>query len=223
MAALKIAILGATGKTGAYAIEQALAAGHEIIAYVRNPASVSPRPGLRVIGGSVEDESAMRDAFAGVDAVISCLGARITAGILFQGTDFQRRMLPKVIAAINEAKVPRFVLMSSFGVGDTARLGSPIPRYFFHRLIAGRLFDDKAVAERALADCTTDWTAVYPVTLHDGPIDALYDLVPLDQVRKVPGIPRLAFTTVARVLVDLATQGDGGHNRLLLTTRNGWR
>jgi putative NADH-flavin reductase len=221
--ALKIVILGATGTTGAYAVEEALAAGHEVVAYVRNPASILPREGLRIIAGSVEDEAAMRVAFSSADAVVSFLGARVSAGVLFKGTDFQRRMLPKVIAAIDGARVRRFVLMSSFGVGDTARLGSLVPRLFFHRLIAGRLFDDKAVAERALASCKANWTAVYPVTLHSGPIDPAYDLVPLDDVRKVPGIPRLTFATVAKALVNLVPEMDFPRARLLLAPRKGWR
>jgi uncharacterized protein YbjT (DUF2867 family) len=204
-------------------MDEALAAGHEVVAFVRNPAAVVPRAGVTVIGGSIEDEVAMRAAFEGADAVISCLGARMTPGMMFSGTDFQQQTLPKIIAAINAAGVKRFVLMSSLGVGATAAKQSFIPRFLFSGIIAKKLFDDKDVAERALPGCAANWTTVYPVGLKAGPVDAGWDLVPLGKVRSVPGIPMLAFATVAKVLVALAPDQAQGGEKLLLTTTGGWR
>jgi uncharacterized protein YbjT (DUF2867 family) len=37
---MKIVIFGATGETGRQLVEQALAAGHEVVAYVRNPSKL---------------------------------------------------------------------------------------------------------------------------------------------------------------------------------------
>jgi uncharacterized protein YbjT (DUF2867 family) len=220
---VRIVILGATGATGRLAVDEALAAGHEVVAYVRNPNAVPARAGLRVVAGSVEDDASMRSAFAGADAVISCLGARITAGTLLKGTDFQRRTLPAIIAAIDAASVPRFVLMSSFGIGTTRLLGSALPRILYHRIIAGRLFDDKWIAERALPGCRANWTAVYPVTLQAGAPDVGWDLAPLDTVEKVEGIPVLSFATVAKVLVGLAPDRSRERQRLLLAPKGSWR
>lgn len=217
---MKIVILGATGTTGQFAVDEALAAGHEVVAYVRNAPAARER--VTVVTGSVEDRAAMATAFSGADAVISCLGARVTPSVLLNGTDFQRRALPTIVDALNDASVKRFVLMSSFGVGETATRASFIPRVFFYSGIAKRLFDDKAVAERALQRCGANWSAVYPVGLKSGRADDAYELVPLDSVKEVPAIPMLSFATVARVLVKLAAD-DRGAQRLLLTTRGGWR
>ncbi|MEU6128457.1 NAD(P)-binding oxidoreductase [Saccharopolyspora sp. NPDC047091] len=218
---MQIVVLGATGRTGGAAVEHALDRGHQVTAYARNPDAITPRPGLAVAGGAVDDVPAMTAAFAGHDAVVSCLGARVGAGYLRHGTDFQRRSLPRILDAIEAAAVPRFVLLSSLGIGDTARKQSFVPR-LFARTIAKRLFDDKLAAERDLPRCAADWTAVYPVTLRTGPADEDRELAPLDEVTAVPGMPVLTFATVAAALVDLVPERDGPR-RLVLTRRGAWR
>jgi uncharacterized protein YbjT (DUF2867 family) len=220
---MRLVILGATGTTGGYAVDEALAAGHEVVAFVRKPGALAARARLTIVGGSVEDEAAMRTAFAGADAVLSCLGARPSFEVLLGGTDFQRRMLPKVVSAINEEGIGRFVLMSSFGIGETRYKASLFPRLVLYTLVAKRLFDDKVIAERSLAGCKANWTGVYPVTLRGGPVDPAWDLLPLDDVRSVPGLPTLSFATVAKVLVDLVPNRSHAGQKLLLTTSGGWR
>jgi uncharacterized protein YbjT (DUF2867 family) len=42
---MKIAIFGATGGTGRLVVEQALEAGHEVIAFVRDPSKLNSRIG----------------------------------------------------------------------------------------------------------------------------------------------------------------------------------
>lgn len=167
---MKLIVLGATGKTGRSVVEFALAQGHRVTAFVRSPDAISPRDGLSITEGSVEDEEAMVSCFSGHDALVSCLGVRVEARNLLRQTDFQRRSLPSVMAAINRAGVERFVLMSSLGIGGTARKQSLIPR-LLAGTIAKRLYDDKAIAERRLSQCEANWKAVYPVSLRTGPAD----------------------------------------------------
>jgi len=40
---MKIAIFGATGETGRQLVEQALAAGYQVVAYVRNPSKLNTK------------------------------------------------------------------------------------------------------------------------------------------------------------------------------------
>lgn len=220
---MKIVVLGATGTTGAIVLDEALAAEHEVVAFVRRPEAVPARDGLTVTSGSVEDLASMRAAFAGADAVISGLGARMTPGIMFRGTDFQRRTLPVIIAALEQANVKRFVLLSSFGSGSTAAKASLFPRILFYKVIAKKLFDDKAVAERSLAVCKANWTAIYPVTLKKSSAIPSVDVVSLSKVREVPGMPVLPFANVAKVLVSLIPDRTQAGERLLVTTPGGWR
>lgn len=71
---MKFLVLGATGATGGLFIEQALADGHDVTAYVRSPARLAPRERLTVIAGDVRDADALAEAMRGADAVISTLG-----------------------------------------------------------------------------------------------------------------------------------------------------
>lgn len=47
---MKILVIGATGRTGKEIVDQALAKGYEVIAYVRRPEAVPKRKNLHVVG-----------------------------------------------------------------------------------------------------------------------------------------------------------------------------
>lgn len=74
---MRLAIFGATGRTGSQLLGQALQAGHEVTAIVRNPGRL-PTPalaGLRVVAAGVMDAAAIAPGIWGSDAVISALSA----------------------------------------------------------------------------------------------------------------------------------------------------
>ena len=52
---MKIIVFGATGGTGKLIVTQALAKGHSVTAFVRNPDGLPQDPHLRVIQGDVFD------------------------------------------------------------------------------------------------------------------------------------------------------------------------
>ena len=228
---MNIVLLGATGTTGQLLLNLALRQGHSIIAFGRNTLQLPTQPNLQRVQGEVENAEQLQAVFAGADAVISCLGQRPSLRAFCLGSDFQRRSLPAIVAAINATQVPRFVLQSSFGAGASAAQAGWLLRTFLYGLVAKKMFDDKAIAEQALAQCQANWTAVYPVTLVQKPAIATVDIPPLAQVRCVPGVPRLPFANVAAALLDLATQAPhhAQHaephrgEKLLLTPTGTWR
>ncbi len=62
----KIALFGATGITGRQFLEEALAAGHEVVALVRDPAKFTVKsPLLTVIQGDVLDAQAVSRSLQG--------------------------------------------------------------------------------------------------------------------------------------------------------------
>lgn len=74
---MKLAIFGATGKTGRVLVEQALAAGHEVTAFVRDLSKLTlGHERLSLVQGDVFDAARVEEAVAGKDAVISVLGRR---------------------------------------------------------------------------------------------------------------------------------------------------
>ena len=78
---MKLTIFGASGRTGTHLAEQALAAGHDVVALMRNPAKLTLRhERLRVAQGELTDEAAVADAVRGADAVLAALSPKIFGG-----------------------------------------------------------------------------------------------------------------------------------------------
>ncbi|MFL6299093.1 MAG: NAD(P)-dependent oxidoreductase [Terriglobales bacterium] len=74
---MKLLIFGATGGTGRQLVDQALAQGHEVTAFVRNPAKMpTEHEKLKVVKGNVKDCHSVGAAVASQDAVFSALGVR---------------------------------------------------------------------------------------------------------------------------------------------------
>ena len=72
---MKIIIFGASGRTGLPLVTQALAAGHNVTAFVRNPNKIQiSHAKLRVVQGDLDDAESIEAAIAGHDAVLSALG-----------------------------------------------------------------------------------------------------------------------------------------------------
>jgi uncharacterized protein YbjT (DUF2867 family) len=152
-------VFGATGATGKLVIDQAIAAGHVVTAFVRSPDYKAP-PGVNVVTGSVLDAVAVTGAIRGHDAVFSGLGTKPWRheDICSQGTAV-------IAAAMKQVGVRRLVVMSSQGVGDS-EIGGVAGS------IAGALlrksFRDKGVMEQALAATELDWTVLRPGMLTNG-------------------------------------------------------
>lgn len=70
---MRITVFGATGRTGGKVVEQALARGHEVVAFVRDASRLEARERLTVAEGDARDTSAVATAIDGSDAVISVL------------------------------------------------------------------------------------------------------------------------------------------------------
>ena len=74
---MKLFVIGATGRTGQEIVQQALARGHQVTAFVRSPENVTTESErLTVLKGNVLDENQLFNAMRNQDAVISTLGPR---------------------------------------------------------------------------------------------------------------------------------------------------
>lgn len=147
---MKFLVLGATGATGGLFVEQATAAGHEVVVFVRNPAKLTPRDRLAVVAGDVRDARALAEAMHGTDAVVSTLGlgkAKDPANLIADSTR-------ALVEAAEEGGTKRLVIMSAFGVGESLPKGSAILRFLYK---GGRAtFADKAAGEQILT--ASPWT-----------------------------------------------------------------
>lgn len=68
---MKIALIGATGLVGTEVRKELISRGHQVIALVRNPATLPTEPGLTVVVADALVVSQVAKAVAGSDAVIS--------------------------------------------------------------------------------------------------------------------------------------------------------
>jgi putative NADH-flavin reductase len=78
---MKLTIFGASGRTGTHLTEQALAAGHDVVALMRHPANFPLRhKRLRITQGDLTDAAAVEDAVRGADAVLAALSPQFFGG-----------------------------------------------------------------------------------------------------------------------------------------------
>ena len=109
---MKVVVLGASGGVGREAVAQAASAGHEVTAFVRDPAKLEAPEGVRVAVGDAREADAVRSALAGQDAALVCLNTH--AGLA--PSDELTRMAAVVSAAMQAEGVHRIVVCASAGV-----------------------------------------------------------------------------------------------------------
>ncbi len=165
---MKLTIFGATGATGTCLTEQALAAGHDVTAVVRDPArlTVPAHPLLQVVTASVIDPDSIGPAVAGSDAVVTAIGPRGTGP-----TTVIQDSASAIIAAMEKAGSRRLLILSGSIVADEG--DSPYLRYLLKPL-ARRTFlrhvcADMRAGESQVRHSDLDWTIVRPPRLISEP------------------------------------------------------
>jgi putative NADH-flavin reductase len=114
---LRVAVFGASGKIGRHVVDQLLAAGHIVTAYVRNPAKLTTtHPNLTVIQGELDDPTGVAGAVDGADAVISALGPTLRRGATGAPISDGTRT---IISAMKAAGVRRFIGLATPSVADS--------------------------------------------------------------------------------------------------------
>jgi putative NADH-flavin reductase len=198
---MKLAILGATGKTGGHAMELALAAGHEVRALARDPAKLAKQhAALTVVKGDATNSEDVKTLVAGCDAVIACLGPP-NLGRTTLRTDSARA----IVAAMQATGVKRVVWLSALGVGDSLpqmRKTSWLAAHVFVPLVVKRTYVDALAAEDVLRASGLDFVLARPPQLTDKAPTGTVIEVPDDQ--KLPRL-RITRADVASWMVKAAT------------------
>src|SRR5690242_9848331 len=119
---MKLTIVAATGGIGRHLLDQALAAGHDVTAVVRDPARLSREVRAVAVDLTDPDPAALESAVSGADAVLSGLGprSRADAGVTARGTR-------AVVDAMHATGVRRIVAVSAAPVGTVPSPGRPNP------------------------------------------------------------------------------------------------
>lgn len=162
---LNIVVFGASGATGQQLVSQALAAGHIVTAFVRNPEKLTiAHERLRILQGNVKNYTAVENAIQQQQAVISALGVSKT----FRHDPAVIQGVQHIVKAMRKYQVKRLVYQSTFGVAECradfgffARKVLPV---FLHKE-----FEDHALKESLIRQSNLDFVIVRPVVLTNGP------------------------------------------------------
>ena len=160
---MRLLILGATGPTGRNLLDQALGAGNDVTALVRDPTRITiVHPRLAIVVGDATDPRALDATVRGKDAALSALGAGNSLR-----SDIVYRAVTALIPAMRSHAVKRIVFLSAFGVGESLHQASLLQRIAYRTLLR-HIFADKAKADAVLRASGLDWTLVYPTLLTSG-------------------------------------------------------
>ena len=152
---MKLFVIGATGRTGHEIVQQALAKGHRVTAFVRSPKSItSKNERLSVLKGSATDESQLFEAMQNHDAVISTLGPRE----VFKPSSLLNDSALAISRAMQCSGVKRIVVLSA------AAHFPGIPNRIASFILRNHMRDSLAM-ERIVQANGLDWTIARPPRL----------------------------------------------------------
>src|SRR5579859_6013190 len=170
---MKVVIFGATGPTGRRAVIEALAKGHEVSAFVRDPGRMDVKHDrLKVVQGDALDPNGVEAALAGQEGVLVCLGPRNRSGKGWPPRDIDFRATQNILRAMKKQGAKRLVVMTSMGVGDSKGVKS-VGNWIFTRvlmpLFLKKVFEAKELQEEAVRASDREWVIVRPTGLTNGP------------------------------------------------------
>jgi putative NADH-flavin reductase len=165
---MRVTVFGATGGIGTEVVRQALAAGHEVVAVVRDAGrlTVPAGAGLGVVTADVMDPAQIGPTVKGADAVVSALGPR-PGGPATVLADSAR----SILAALDQTGVHRLVTVSASGA--FIEPGEPfvtrvVVKPLLHRFLRDAMTDTQRM-EAEIRASDTDWTLIRPPRLTSKP------------------------------------------------------
>ena len=152
---VRLFVIGATGRTGQEIVQQALARGHHVTAFVRSPKSIAGKnERLTVLTGNVMDETQLFGAMRDHDAIISALGPRKP----FKPSSILRDSALATTRAMRRAGVKRLVVLSA------AAHFPGVPNRIVRFILRNHMRDSLAM-EEIVKGSGLDWTIARPPRL----------------------------------------------------------
>ena len=191
---MKLTIFGASGATGTCLVQQALDAGHEVTAVVRDPArlTVPGQPRLRVITADVMDPASISPAVADADAVITAIAPHGTGP-----STLRQDSTHSIIQAMRKTGARRLLFISGSIVADEGEspylryLIKPVARHTFLRHVTA----DFLATEQEIHASDLDWTIFRPPSLTSKPARGSYRLAVDRNLPRCFSITRADFAT----------------------------
>ena len=195
-ASKRLFIVGATGGIGRALVDQSIARGHEVTAFVRSPEKLGiPRAGLTVVKGDPRNVDELRAALPGHDAVLSALGPP-GPGHTTINSDSAR----STVAAMQAAQVRRLLIVSVAVLFED----QGFLFWLFRKTLLRNIAADSAEMERVVVASSLDWTILRPPSLTNGRLTGRYNI---EDDRMPRGGSSVSRADVAQFLLD---EVDGG-------------
>ena len=164
---MKLAIFGATGRTGKPLLEQALQAGNEVAVLIRTPSKLTiQHPKLTIVQGDVLNPADVEKVVQGSDAVISVLGQSKDSP-----KDLLTRAITNIIAAMEKYGIKRLVSLTGAGVADPhdrPKLANHLIKAAL-KLMSGHVLKDAENHADMIRKSNLDWVIVRGPMLTEGP------------------------------------------------------
>jgi putative NADH-flavin reductase len=199
---MNLAIIGANGGVGRCLVRQALEAGHQVTAAMRNPSTFPlSHERLRPLACDVLDGISVGRAVAGQDAVYCALGESHR-----KATRLYSEGARNIVRAMRNHEVRRIVFLSNFGMLDeTADDWKGRLMLLLVRHVIGSTLTDHRRAFETIRARIPEWVVVRPLALTNGPFTGRYRTV---TEGLPPGGIRIARADVADFMLRQATTDD---------------
>jgi len=201
---MKIAVVGANGRTRRIVVKDALARGHQVVAVTRTDGVSEPDDDNLVNArADVRNADALTQPLVGADAVISVLGV----GTSRAPTDVYSTGVRNTLGAMESNGAAKLAVISAVPAGPweelpllQRRIALPLLQRFF-----GATYDDMRRMETILQETTdVDWISLRPPRLVNKPSKGAYriDTRPLAKARAI------TYGDLAAALLDSLTRRD---------------
>lgn len=177
---MQLFVLGATGGIGRLVLEQALARGHRVTAFVRSPQKIATQnERLQIHKGHPLNTEELAERLPAHDAVISCLGSS-------KQTTLLQESAKAIVSGMKRANVRRILVVSvGFLFPETG-----LPGALLRNLILRNTGKDAAAMESILMREPLEWTVVRPPRLTRAPADGKYRVMDGRMPKRGFTIPR---------------------------------
>ncbi len=201
----RIAVVGATGRTGAQVVEQGLARGHHVTALARRPEAVSQRHKNLLTARADVLDGRLAEALSGSEAVVSALGT----GMSRAPTVIYSQGITNLLGAMAANAISKLAVVSAAPAGPRAeqpflerRVAMPVLERLF-----GATYDDMRRMETLLRSSAVDWVALRPPRLAGKAATGRYRLG-LDATRPLSRARSLTYADLATALLDSVSRPD---------------
>ncbi|HEY2581959.1 MAG TPA: NAD(P)-binding oxidoreductase [Mucilaginibacter sp.] len=167
---MRILILGATGRTGRFLVEETLKRGFNINVLVRDKNKIDASSNLiSVFEGIPTDKEALTNAMRGCDSVMSALNISRTSDFpwakLRTPKSFLSDTMKNIIEATKKVSLERIIITTAWGVAETKKDVPAWFRWLIDHSNIGYPYRDHELQEELLKNSTLNWTIVRPVGL----------------------------------------------------------